>query len=261
MSKRRTFLGLAIAVSALAVTLVIASRSAEPTYNGRPLTSWLAQCTATPLNETQRLAQAQEAVRAIGAPKALPTLLRLVQTKHNSVRAWVIEKLEKHPTRFVHRRSMFEEQLLDRGQKLRAEKGITLHWQSAVECQLEGIDGFEVLGTNCAPAVRELTRLLADKELAFVAVRCLGSIGKPAEAALCQCLTFDTRGCSLAITNGTQTAIIENGCSANFAPQIHRPFRATSKPVPNQQGAAKGRQLVSSEANRTAPAAASHRSP
>ena len=189
MTKRRKLLGLALVLSVLAGVLLVASRTAEPTYGGRPLTSWLAQCSATPLNETQRLVQAQEAVRAIGAPMALPTLLRLVQTKDNAAKAWVIEKLEKHPTRFVHRRSMYEEQLLDRGQKLRAEKGITLRWQYAVECQLEGIDGFEVLGTNCAPAVRELTRLLADKELAFVAVRCLASIGKPAEAALCQCLT------------------------------------------------------------------------
>jgi HEAT repeat protein len=53
---------------------------------------------------------------------------------------------------------------------------------------LEGIAGFEVLGTNCAAAVGELTRLLDDKELAFVAARCLESVGKSAEQALCQCL-------------------------------------------------------------------------
>jgi HEAT repeat protein len=64
-----------------------------------------------------------------------------------------------------------------------------LHWRSAIECQLEGIAGFEVLGTNCSAAVGELTKLLEDKELAFVAVRCLDSIGKSAEQALCQCLT------------------------------------------------------------------------
>ena len=189
MSKRRTFLGLAIAVSALAVILVIASRSAEPTYKGRPLISWLAQCSATPLNETQRLAQAQAAVRTIGAPKALPTLLNLVRTKDSPARAWVTEKLERHPSRFLRQRSMYEEQLLDRDQTHPVEKGITLHWQSATERQLEAIDGFEILGTNCASADPELTQLLDDKDLAFVAVGCLAEIGKPAEAALCQCLT------------------------------------------------------------------------
>jgi len=64
-----------------------------------------------------------------------------------------------------------------------------LHWRSAIERQLEGIAGFEVLGTNCAAAVGELTKLLDDKELAFVAARCLENVGKSAERALCQCLT------------------------------------------------------------------------
>jgi hypothetical protein len=47
-------------------------------------------------------------------------------------------------------------------------------------------------------------------------------------------LTFEARGCSLAITNGTQRAFIENGCSATLAPQIHQPFRAISKPHPTK---------------------------
>jgi HEAT repeat protein len=188
MSKRRKIFWLVAAALALAAVLLVAARNAEPTYGGRSLTSWLAQC-SSPLDQTQRLAQAQAAVRAIGAPKALPTLLRLVQTKDKGLKGWVVQRLEDHPTRFVHRRSMYEQQALNRGENLPPEKGIILHWQSAIECQLEGIDGFEVLGTNCAPAVGALTRLLDDKDLAFVAARCLSSIGKPAETALCQCLT------------------------------------------------------------------------
>ena len=74
-------------------------------------------------------------------------------------------------------------------------------------------------------------------------------------------LTFTTRGCSLAVTNGTQTAFIESGCSAVFAPQIHQPFRAASKPAPNPQGGANGRQPFSSEPNQASAAAASRRSP
>jgi HEAT repeat protein len=54
---------------------------------------------------------------------------------------------------------------------------------------LEAIAGFEVLGTNCAPAVAVLAKLLEDKELAFVALRCLDNVGKAAEVPLCRCLT------------------------------------------------------------------------
>ena len=114
--------------------------------------------------DTQRVAEVETAIRAIGAEKALPTLLTRLKTKESPIRAWAIDKAEKHHIRF-------------------------LHLNSATECQLQGIVGFEVLGTNCAPAVGELAKLLADPELAFVATRCLAEIGKSAEAALCQCLT------------------------------------------------------------------------
>ncbi|HOX56376.1 MAG TPA: HEAT repeat domain-containing protein [Candidatus Paceibacterota bacterium] len=114
--------------------------------------------------ETQRLAEAEAAVRAIGARKALPTLVSLVKTRDTPIRAWTIEKAERYRLGFPGLRS-------------------------ALDCQLQGIAGFEVLGTNCAAAVGELTKLLDDKELDFVAVRCLDSIGKAAEGALLQCLT------------------------------------------------------------------------
>ena len=164
MSKRRKTAALALAALVLCSVVLVASRTAEPRYQGRTLSSWLQQRWQTPLDETQRLTQAQEAIRAIGARKALPTLLKRVKTKDSPIRAWVIERAEKYRIRF-------------------------LHLNSAPECQLQGIAGFEVLGTNCAPAVGELTKLLADPELAFVATRCLGSIGKAAEGSLVQCLT------------------------------------------------------------------------
>jgi HEAT repeat protein len=164
MSKRAKILGLALAAFILGLALVVAARGAEPKYRGRTLTSWLQQYSDTPLMETQRLAEAQEAIRAIGAQKALPTVLRLVKTRENPVSTWITEKAEKYRVR-------------------------SLHWRSAMERQLDGIAGFEVLGTNCAPAVGELTKLLDDKELAFVAARCLENVGKTAEESLCECLT------------------------------------------------------------------------
>jgi HEAT repeat protein len=64
-----------------------------------------------------------------------------------------------------------------------------LKWRSAEDFQQLGIAGFEALGTNAAPAIGELTSLLADKQHAFTAVRCLVAIGTPAEAAVSQALT------------------------------------------------------------------------
>lgn len=162
VSRRRlvTFVALA-GVVAGAIALLSAS---EPHHKGRSLRSWLQQCSETPLMETQQLAEAHAALRAIGAPKALPELLRLVKTRDSRVRQWLVEKTDKFHGRFFR-------------------------WHSATELQLCGIAGFEVLGTNAAPAVGELRRRLGEKEFAFVTARCLESIGKPAEAALCDCLT------------------------------------------------------------------------
>jgi HEAT repeat protein len=173
MAKRAKIAGIALGALVLALVAIAAMHGREPRYRGRSLTSWLEQCSDTPLMETQRLAQAQDAVRAIGAQKALPTLLSLVRTRDNPIRAWLAGRTFKRNLR--HNPSKFHTRWFD--------------CSSAIECQLEGIAGFEVLGTNCGAAVGELSRLLDDKELAFVAVRCLDSIGKPAEQALCQCLT------------------------------------------------------------------------
>src|ERR1035437_37416 len=164
MSTRSKTLALALVALVLCLVAVLASRTAEPRYRGRTLSSWLQQHWQTGSMETQRVAEVETAIRAIGAEKALPTLLSLVKTKETPLRAWAIEKAEKHHIRF-------------------------LHLNSATECQLQAIAGFEVLGTNCSGAVGALTKLLGDQELAFVATRCLAEIGKPAEAALCQCLT------------------------------------------------------------------------
>ncbi|MEI9865276.1 MAG: hypothetical protein WDN00_12140 [Limisphaerales bacterium] len=69
------------AVALLTVTIVIVLSFHEPRYQGRTLTSWLQQCYDTPLMETQRLMEAQDAVRAIGAERALPKLLNWWQQK------------------------------------------------------------------------------------------------------------------------------------------------------------------------------------
>jgi hypothetical protein len=158
----RIFILIALVLTFGSVILLLFPR--EPHYQGRSLSSWLQQSYDTPLMETQRLAEAQSAVRAIGAKKSLPVLLKLVETKEDPVSTWLIGQREKLRIDF-------------------------LHWRSAEEWQQLGIAGFEALDTNAAPAVAELTKLLNDKEHAFVAVRCLVAVGPPAEPSVSQALT------------------------------------------------------------------------
>jgi HEAT repeat protein len=112
----------------------------------------------------QRRSEAEKALKAIGAPKAVPYLLEMAKASDGPIRTWLLRQNEKW--------------------KLRV-----LTVQEAVETQQLGIAGFEVLGTNCASAVPELTRLMQDTNHTFTALRCLVGIGKPAEVPVCQALT------------------------------------------------------------------------
>lgn len=159
---RRAFL-FAIVVLAL-VGVLLARHVREPRYHGRSLTSWLQQSYDASLGETQGLVEAQAAVRAMELDETLRRLLRLVETKEDLISSWVMAKSEDLRLDF-------------------------LKWRSAEDLQQLGIAGFEALGTNAAPAVGELTRLLDDKEHAFAAVRCLVYVGKPAETSVWQALT------------------------------------------------------------------------
>ena len=143
---------------------IVSLGTGEPRYHGRTLTNWLKEYSRSSLDETNQLAEAQTAIRAIGPKKSLPTLIKLLRTKDGPVDRWVLGSTERFKFEF-------------------------LHWQTELDCELEGVAGFEVLGSNAAPAVDALTRLLDDKDRAFTAVRCLDDIGRPAGNALRQCLT------------------------------------------------------------------------
>lgn len=91
-------------------------------------------------------------------------MLKLAAAQDGPIRSWVIKRNEKWNIR-------------------------VLKMREAEDTQQLGIAGFEVLGTNCALAVPELTRLLEDTNHAFTAVRCLADIGKPAEFALWRSIT------------------------------------------------------------------------
>ena len=150
---------------------VLSAFSFEPSYQGRTLTAWLKIVFDTPLSETQKLQTAQTAVRSIGA-KALPTLLRLIKTQDDPISRW----------------------LMQTGYQLRISdetEGKYRTWPGARVLSSErlGIDGFEILGTNAAPAVGELAKLLDNPAYVPAAEECLVCIGKPAEAVICQALT------------------------------------------------------------------------
>ena len=164
----------------LAIGLLVFLLGREPHYSGRSLTSWLEQCNNTPLNETQKLLEAQNAIRAIGAKKALPTCLNLVAAADDPVSLWVIDKTEKYRDRFLRWKSA-ENYSYDDWRRSR--------WHSAEDFEQLGMAGFEVLGTNAAPAVGELEKLLGSQAHTRAAQYCLVYIGQPAEPVFCRALT------------------------------------------------------------------------
>src|ERR1039458_9959597 len=160
MKRQRAFLFLVLIVVIIGI---IMSRSVRaPRYQGRTLTSWLRQCRDTSLNESQRLQEAQNAIRAIGAKDALSQLLNLVKVTDDPVSLWLIAKTDKYRTRFLEWKSA-ERYSYNDWQRSR--------WHSAEDFQQLGIAGFEVLGTNAAPAVEELEKLLNEKDRTFNAER------------------------------------------------------------------------------------------
>jgi len=162
MKTRRKFAFITLALVCAGIALLSLPR--EPRYQGRSLSAWLQQCNDTPLNETQRLSEAQTAVRAMPVKKVLPQLLELVEARDDPVSLWMIDLSDKFRVQF-------------------------LKWHSAEDFQQLGIAGFEVLGTNAAPAAEKLAGLLDEKDHTFTAERCLVFIGKPAEAIFCRALT------------------------------------------------------------------------
>jgi len=136
----------------------------EPRHNGRPLKYWLHQYWLASEEKQKEKAEAEVAINAIGAKKAVPELLYMAAVKDGPVRRWLEKNGEKYHVKF-------------------------LQPETISELQLDAITGFEVLGTNASFATGKLTELLQDNGLAFVATRCLALVGKTAEPALCQCLT------------------------------------------------------------------------
>jgi HEAT repeat protein len=166
-------MNLRILIPAIAIVvfgIALAFNCADPRYHGRTLTNWLQQYWDASLMETQRLAEAHNAVFEIGQKKVVPRLLNMVETKDDPASLWIINFGDK---------LRISDQIGDR----------FIRWHSAEDFWWLGERGFEILGTNSAPAAERLGKLLGRREPPLVIERCLESIGKPAEPVVCQALT------------------------------------------------------------------------
>jgi HEAT repeat protein len=168
MKPQRAFLFAVLITAVIGIGVLLLSR--EPHYQGRSLTSWLQQSWDTPLMETQRLAEAQNAIRGIGPKKALPKLLKLVRSEDDPISMTIMHIGEEF---------RISDDIGDR----------FIRWHSAEDFWWLGERGFEVLGTNGAPAAEALGKLLDKPRRLLVIGRCLEFIGKPAEPVICQALT------------------------------------------------------------------------
>ena len=166
MKPRRAWL-FVVLLAALAIVILLGR---EPRYQGRSLTSWLQQSWDTPLMETQRLAEAQNAIRSIGPKQVLPKLLKLVRSEDDPISMTIMH---------IGDEFRISDDIGDR----------FIRWHSAEDFWWLGERGFEVLGTNGAPAAEALVKLLDKPRRLLVIGKCLESIGKPAEPVICQALT------------------------------------------------------------------------
>jgi HEAT repeat protein len=164
MNKRSKIVGLILGGLILGVGIIVFLQTKEPCYQDRTLRSWLEQRANAPWPDAPGNQEACKAIRAIGAERALPHLLRMAEARDGPIRNWIIRKQEHWKTSLL---------------KLRR----------AEETQRLAFLGFTAFGTNGAPAVPRLTRLMEDTNYALGALACLTCIGKPAEAPICMALT------------------------------------------------------------------------
>jgi len=178
MKGQRIFFFTVLIAALVGVVLMLLAR--DPRYQGRSLTRWLQQYYYTGMDQPQRRQEAQQAVLAMPLHKVLPRLLRMVQVTDDPVSLWLIDKTDKYRIRFIRWIS---------SEQYSYEDWHRIRWRSAEDFQQLGIAGFEILGTNAAPAVGELEKLLDVKDRNFDIERCLVSVGKPSEPVYCRALT------------------------------------------------------------------------
>lgn len=159
---RSNFLRLAIAALLLAVTTIVFiafRRSAEPSYQGQPLSRWLEQVDSNRASATSS-EQAKAAIRHIGT-KALPTLIRMVQARDSALKQAVLKWSAKQTL-------------------------IKFDFTPAGTRRNQAQRGYEILGPEARTQVPALGQILTNDGLAGVrqcAASALGWIGPEAKSA------------------------------------------------------------------------------
>jgi hypothetical protein len=164
MPCRAKFVGLAGFVTLAVIVAALLFESREPYYQGRSLSNWLQDCSASVYESERSRSEADEAIQLIGAKRAIPVLLPMVQAQDGPMRAWAIQKQCQWNLSRIGLRD-------------------------ADEIQRFGIAGFRALGTNAATAVAGLQKLLQNPKVANAAIWALIYIGRPAADAVCSALT------------------------------------------------------------------------
>jgi len=154
------------ALFVLAVVLTAAfflrSRS-EPSYQGISLTGWsqrMVNLNAGGRTPSEELVKVVEAFGAMGT-NCLPWLLDWAQTDDHSRKEAMLEWVQKHPA-------------------------LHIHVQTAQDKYKMALYGFQLLNSNAAPAVPQLTRLLnsTNAQTQLIAAVALASIGPAASNAV-----------------------------------------------------------------------------
>lgn len=152
---RRLVIAIAGACLVFAVGFVVYRfLSPEPTWNGRRLSSWLNDLRPYAQQSGTNPDQAEAAVLAVGA-QGVPLLLTWMKSEDSSTKKTIFQMLPRNLQRRWQPQWAFD------------------RWWSAARA-------FTVLGTNAAPAVSELSRLLGTGKRGPAAAAALAGIGAPA---------------------------------------------------------------------------------
>jgi hypothetical protein len=213
--QRWLIIGGGLVLVVIVVTLVASRGPAEPTHDGKKLSTWLDEISAMTFpHQCDPDTKPAQAVRAIGT-NAIPWLIDEMGTQGSTVR-WRLNKL-------LARQNIIRFRFLEH------------HTQVRRACM-----GFAALGPMAEPAIPDLLKL-ADVNPGYVP-SALAYIGPPAIPALQQCLTNyysmnSSVGRLVPIPNNTISAIfnaiqaqrLSNSHAALFLPAVKAWAQSTNK--------------------------------
>jgi len=140
--KTRRYLLVALLLAVLGfVSWLILSQPREPVYQGKPLSYWCEQYSASrwlyPTNEPDK--QAETAIRTIGT-NAVPTLLRMFKATDSKLKLKLFELAAKQHL-------------------------VVIKWKSAQLLHYEALHGLFALGTDAQSAVPDLVEIYNERHL------------------------------------------------------------------------------------------------